>query len=335
MKKVAIGTAALMRDKSTTLSNTAIGFAALINNLSGNGNVAVGYSAGSGAANNQASRNTLIGYQAATSVNLASGVTAVGFMAARSAFNGSNIIAIGDSALFANLSANNMAVGSQALRNLTGGSSNTALGKRAMYNAVSNSQNVAVGHSALDSLSSGNFNTAIGYNTGFFNSGNQHTLVGAGANILTNGIANATAIGSFSAATQSNTLILGSIAGVNGSPTSASVGIGTTTPTARLDVANTFKLGSVGSINNSMIRANVVIDVGSIAANSELDVLVTIANISAFTAVSVSPSADIEAGVSIEWARVSAANTVKIRFRNNTGLAIDPASQTYHFLIVQ
>lgn len=114
------------------------------------------------------------------------------------------------------------------------------------------------------------------------------------------------------------------------------VGIATPTPAARLDVAADFKLGASGTVNNALIKTTQNIDVGSIAANSELDVTVAVANANTSnSAVFVSPVADIEPGIVIAWARVSAANTVKIRFRNTTGSAIDPAAINYVISVLQ
>lgn len=114
------------------------------------------------------------------------------------------------------------------------------------------------------------------------------------------------------------------------------VGISTTVPAARLDVAADFKLGASGSVNNALIKSTASIDIPLIGANSEVDVTVTVTNaITSNSAVFVSPVADIEAGIVISWARVSAANTVKIRFRNTTGSAIDPAANSYVISVLQ
>ena len=75
-----------------------------------------------------------------------------------------------------------------------------------------------------------------------FNSGptltveNAQTLIGSQADGA-GGITNSTAIGANASVTQSNSLVLGSINGVNGASASTSVGISTTAPKARLDVA--------------------------------------------------------------------------------------------------
>ena len=61
--------------------------------------------------------------------------------------------------------------------------------------------------------------------------------VGSQAGLSTSSVVNnATAIGANAAVGASNALVLGSIAGVNGATASTSVGIGTPTPGATLEV---------------------------------------------------------------------------------------------------
>jgi hypothetical protein len=58
-----------------------------------------------------------------------------------------------------------------------------------------------------------------------------------GANTAgTNGLANVTALGAFADVTQANSLVLGSINGINGATADTRVGIGTTAPTDKLEV---------------------------------------------------------------------------------------------------
>jgi hypothetical protein len=66
--------------------------------------------------------------------------------------------------------------------------------------------------------------------------GNRITLLGDGTDVGAGNLTNATAIGANAAATVNNTLILGSINGINGATADTTVGIGTTTPKAKLDV---------------------------------------------------------------------------------------------------
>ena len=66
--------------------------------------------------------------------------------------------------------------------------------------------------------------------------GSRNTAVGSGANTATANLSNATAIGANAQVSQSNSLVLGSINGVNGATADTLVGIGTSTPSARLHV---------------------------------------------------------------------------------------------------
>ena len=60
-------------------------------------------------------------------------------------------------------------------------------------------------------------------------------------------MSNSSAIGAFAQVTQNNSLVLGSINGVNDASADTSVGIGTTAPKARLDVTGgNILVGSPG-----------------------------------------------------------------------------------------
>ena len=117
--------------------------------------------------------------------------------------------------------------------------------------------------------------------------------------------------------------------------TLGNVGVGTTTPVALIDVDGTYKMGTNGTVNSALIKDTVNINVGSIPANGELDITVALANVTTNGTVSVSPAADINSGIIIAWARVSAAGTIKIRYRNLTGAAIDPPAINYYVSVVQ
>lgn len=129
-------------------------------------------------------------------------------------------------------------------------------------------QNLMVGYSAGGINQSGSRDTLIGYaaSSGTFGSdntiiGNQArsssnltatvnscTAVGSGAgcgpsstaigfSTLATTAVNSTAIGANAQATQDNTVVLGSVSGVNGATATVNVGIGTNTPKSRLNVA--------------------------------------------------------------------------------------------------
>ncbi|MGA8150995.1 MAG: hypothetical protein WB952_08605 [Terriglobales bacterium] len=137
----------------------------------------------------------------------------------------------------------NTALGFQALTANTTGSKNTAVGDAALIFLNGNS-NTAVGHSALFE-SAGSSNTAIGDNAGnttntTVTTGSNNTFVGANSTPGTQtSLSNAAAIGANAQVTASNAMVLGSINGVNGATADTFVGIGTTAPTAKLDVHGT------------------------------------------------------------------------------------------------
>lgn len=171
--------------------------------------------------------------------------------------------AVGALALVSNTSgADNSAIGPEALTSNTSGSGNTATGVAASVYNISGNYNVADGFWALAGGSgysnAGNNNTAAGAfaleagqgsnNTGLgFQAGNSpgvmmtgsnNTFVGANTNAANQTtLNNATAIGANAEVTNSNSLVLGGINGVNGATTDTSVGIGTTAPRSKLEVA--------------------------------------------------------------------------------------------------
>jgi hypothetical protein len=53
------------------------------------------------------------------------------------------------------------------------------------------------------------------------------------------------------------------------------------------------------------------------------------------SAVSVSPGTAPPNGIIIAWARVSAANTIEVRFENNSGAAVNPPLISYNIRIIQ
>lgn len=85
----------------------------------------------------------------------------------------------------------------------------------------------------------GSGNSFFGRNSGATNAtGNSNTMVGASADVGSGALNNSTAIGANAQVTQDNSLVLGSINGTNGGTANTSVGIGTTSPKATLDVRN-------------------------------------------------------------------------------------------------
>ncbi len=141
--------------------------------------------------------------------------------------NGSSNVGIGYNALYC--------YGASGGGPRPGGNGNIAIGKWAMFNPYEGDYNVAVGFSAFSLPNSGSYNVFIGYHADRDGNSslNYATAIGSYARADAD---NATAIGYRAYANQPNTVILGSINGVNSATASVKVGIGTTNPTATLEV---------------------------------------------------------------------------------------------------
>lgn len=81
------------------------------------------------------------------------------------------------------------------------------------------------------------------------------TFIGAFSDGQTN-IFNATAIGFRAKVTQSNSLVLGSINGVNGAVTDTNVGVGTTAPADRLHVNGIIRVNMLGGAGSTGVCRN-------------------------------------------------------------------------------
>jgi hypothetical protein len=131
----------------------------------------------------------------------------------------------------------NTAAGFGALASDSEGSLNTAIGASALRYATTYS-NTAVGDIALSSDTIGNSNTAVGGAALQSNvTGNALTCIGDNCNVEVDGLQNATAIGANSYLTQSNSLVLGCVNGVNSCFSNVNVGIGTSAPSRIFTIA--------------------------------------------------------------------------------------------------
>jgi hypothetical protein len=179
----------------------------------------------------------------------------LGFAGTSSGNPGTNNTGVGNSALLINTGSQNTAVGTAALASNTSGSRNTGVGYFAVngngttdntaigFNALSGNftgiDNYAGGSQALDGNFQGSFNTGVGMLTLHSNgNGNYNSALGykAGTDIASSDLTNTTAIGALADVTQSNSMVLGAINGVNGSTVDTNVGIGTTAPAFKLHV---------------------------------------------------------------------------------------------------
>jgi hypothetical protein len=178
----------------------------------------------SGGVANTAQRDTANGVLA-LAVDTGGSNTASGTLALRNNTTGTSNTATGDEALSSNtIGAFNMADGFTAMLGNTSGSNNTAGGAKALLRNTIGGSNTAFGFAALFYNNDGVGNTAIG------------NL--AGPDVTHGSLTNSTAIGANAEVTASNSLVLGSINGVNGATASTNVGIGTTAPTYLLHIGN-------------------------------------------------------------------------------------------------
>ena len=222
---------------ATNTTSVAVGTGALaVVTVAGQSNTAVGRSALG--ANTSGIQNTALGYQALFTAVSATGNTAVGQQALRATTGGQNT-AVGNFTLTDNQTGtHNVAVGNFTLSANQSGFGNVAVGSGALDSSTAGGSNVAIGTNAL-TQSTGSSNVGVGASSGLaVTTGTQNTLVGASANVGSGALTNATAIGARAQVDQSDSLVLGSINGVNGATASIRVGIGTTTPDAALEVVH-------------------------------------------------------------------------------------------------
>lgn len=210
-------------DTMTGPGNTATGVQALAANTKGYWNTANGWQAL--ADNTTGAYNTAIGTDTLAHNTTGYGNSATGYYALVNNTTGVANTAYGVTALAYNtIGSNNTASGYQALNYDTGGA-NTANGVQALYYNTT-----------------GNYNTASGSGAGkpadgSYVTGSLNSFFGTLTALGTGSLTNATAIGALAEVTQSNSMVLGSINGVNGATFDTYVGIATTSPT------NIFSIG--------------------------------------------------------------------------------------------
>lgn len=221
--QTALGIEAL-NNLTSGFANNAFGLNALRNNSSGNSNNAFGNDALS--LNTAGNFNSAFG-QSSLNQNTASNNTAFGYLTLTNNTTGSENTALGGSALATNsIGSNNVAVGFESQLTNTSGISNTAIGHFSMNTNTTGGFNTAVGTQSLTGNTTGLFNNAFGYL----------------ANVDSGNLMNATAIGTQALVASNNSMVLGSIQGVNGAFESVNVGIGTTTPLDRLHVEGNIRM---------------------------------------------------------------------------------------------
>lgn len=251
-----------LRFAKNTAENVAVGVGSLEFTDSSMYNVAVGRGAMMGKGGHY---NTAIGHLASgfhpgipTGNNYhVTGTTSVGYYAGYRNFGTENT--------FMGFSA-----GQGASTDSLSGIENTGIGSYSFYFNTTGSKNAGLGNNALKANQTGSFNTAVGNGALSTNqTGSSNTAIGYNANTVSAALTNATAIGANAFVAQNNSLVLGSINGINGATADSRVGIGTTTPDSTLSVANKFAVGNSGTVqfDNSVSTMNYMFKSGETNAN--------------------------------------------------------------------
>lgn len=175
-----------------------------------------------------------------------------------------------DVAFFDNINLNT-AIGYGA-GNTLGGTDNIVIGENAAIGATFTQSNVigelagvgssgdlmnAIGEQAAQNAAGDNIN-AFGANAGQDTKSSNAVYIGNSAiSNVDSTFTNVSAIGPYAYVAQSNSMVLGSIAGVNGASESVNVGIGTTTPTAKLQVAaSDSNVISTSRLSNTILSSD-------------------------------------------------------------------------------
>jgi hypothetical protein len=90
-----------------------------------------------------------------------------------------------------------------------------------------------------------------------------------------------------------------------------------------------------GAAWTGTIRSTIGIDIPLISAGTGYTASIAVAGATLGSSVSVSPTNALTDGLIISWSRVSAANTVEIRFNLLYGAAIDPVIQNFYVRVMQ
>ena len=236
---------------TTGFANTFVGANAGTTQTTAEQNTFIGFETGKA---NTAGFNTFVGSSAGRSNTTGFANSFFGFNAGSNNTTGTGNSFFGVQAGLNNTNGNsNSFFGTDAGGNNMTGSFNAFFGTRAAFSNLGGSENAFFGNGAGFSNTFGNNNAFFGRSAGVSNTaGEFNTAIGFLADILPGPIfnpTNATAIGARAQVTNSNSLVLGGITGINGG-TNTNVGIGTTAPTRLLHLKG---LGSDGSGNGDLL----------------------------------------------------------------------------------
>jgi hypothetical protein len=260
-----IGDSRVLTVNGNQFSNTFLGMGAGASNTTGPGNSFFGkdagllnttgaansfFGTGTGAANTTAGQNAFFGFYAGNANTTGWANSFFGGYAGVSNTTGGGNSFFGRQAGYNNTTGHHNAFfGENAGVSNTTGSFNSFFGDSASASNISGGNNSSFGFNAGFSNSTGTDNVFFGVNAGDSNTtGSRNTMLGSRANLSASNFTNATAIGANAFVGQSDSLVLGSINGINGATADTFVGIGTPTPAAKL----TVKAASTNSGDNTV-----------------------------------------------------------------------------------
>ena len=230
---------------TTGIYNSFFGAFAGSNNTTGRFNSFFGEGAGS--SNTTANYNSFFGDGAGFNNQTGFSNSFFGESAGLNNTTGDSNSFFGDGAGYSNQTASyNAFFGKNAGHNSTNGA-NSFFGGNAGYNNGTGSSNSFFGTCAGCINTAGLGNSFFGASAGNSNTTeNYNTFIGYSSTGVA-GITNATAIGAFARVRQSNSIALGSVAGVNGATASVKVGIGTDVPADTLEVNGIIRVAQLGT----------------------------------------------------------------------------------------
>lgn len=218
-----------LNNLTTGRYNSGFGYRTLAVNTTGNANSAFGDNALK--ANTTGIQNSAFGYVALGLNSSGQFNCAFGSDALATNTAGNNNSAFGFGALQQSNTSYNSAFGYRALTANSTGNFNSAFGNNALYGNTTGTQNNAFGTNALVLNQIGSNNVAIGNLSADSQAQyNNCVFLGVEADASVNNLTNAIAIGYQATVSTSNSLVLGN---------NCNVGIGTSSPTHKLDVVGT------------------------------------------------------------------------------------------------